>query len=229
MRLGSHCVPGINASDRVRSEPHRTPSNGEGVRSGSLPAGRAAEARRVDGGGSGADGCERVGLGRHCFPGNIASDRVGPEPHCAPVNGGGVRSGADGCERVGLGRHCYPGNIASYLLGPEPHSATFNGGGVRSGAVECEGVGLGPHCFPGNFASDRVGSKPHRTPFNSGGAVFHAAAPVVSPPPARWNSEASSRRSQQSPGQGPSCTGRGRGGEVANHCPPQRNSTSPRL
>ena len=89
VRLGPHCVPGINASDRVRSEPHRTPSNGEGVRSGSLPAGRAAEARRVDGGGPGADGCDRVGLGRHCVPGNNASDRVGPEPHCAPVNGGG--------------------------------------------------------------------------------------------------------------------------------------------
>jgi hypothetical protein len=138
----------------------------------------------------------------------------------SPFNGGGVRSGAGECERLGIGPHCFPGNFARDRVGSKPHCTPFNGGGVRSGAVECESAGLGPHCFPGNFASDRVGSKPHCTPFNSGGAVFHAAAPVVSPPPARWNSEASSRRSQQSPGQGPSCTGRGRGGEVANHCPP---------
>jgi hypothetical protein len=80
---------------------------------------------------SGADGCDRVGLGRHCVPGNNASDRVGPEPHCVPANGGCVRSGADGCDRVGLGRHCVPGNNASDRVGSKPHRTPFNSGGGR--------------------------------------------------------------------------------------------------
>jgi hypothetical protein len=77
VRLGPHCDPGIIAGDCVGFEPHCAPVNGEGVRSGagdgesvglgphcdpgiiagdcvrsgSLPAGRAAGARGVDGGG----------------------------------------------------------------------------------------------------------------------------------------------------------------------------------
>jgi hypothetical protein len=57
---------------------------------------------------SSAGDCESVGLGPHCFPGIIASDRVGFEPHCTPVNGGGVRSGAGEYESAGLGPHCFP-------------------------------------------------------------------------------------------------------------------------
>jgi hypothetical protein len=73
--LGPHCAPGIIASDCVGIEPHRTPVNGEGVRSGA------------------GDG-ESGGLGPHCAPGIIASDCVGFEPHRTPVNGEGVRSGS---------------------------------------------------------------------------------------------------------------------------------------